>query len=107
MPSDAGLMFFPFLQLMLGMPDQALSILHMAIEPILAHGSVLDKGAALFLMAKCQVASAAAYVPQKKAEGRVADPSHWETLFFLSCTSPLSPWWAWLCTSRWCFSGQW
>ncbi|XP_043925702.1 anaphase-promoting complex subunit 5 [Protopterus annectens] len=47
-------------QLMLGIPEQALSILHMAIEPILAHGSVLDKGRAMFLTAKCQVASAAA-----------------------------------------------
>ncbi|KAJ7309781.1 hypothetical protein JRQ81_007848 [Phrynocephalus forsythii] len=57
-----------FSQLILGIPEQALSILHMAIEPILAHGAVLDKGAAMFLVAKCQVASAAAYAPQKKAE---------------------------------------
>ncbi|KAL8180133.1 UNVERIFIED_CONTAM: Anaphase-promoting complex subunit 5 [Gekko kuhli] len=57
-----------FSQLMLGIPEQALSILHLAIEPILAHGTVLDKGAAMFLMAKCQVASAASYTPQKKAE---------------------------------------
>nr|XP_056715365.1 anaphase-promoting complex subunit 5 [Euleptes europaea] len=57
-----------FSQLMLGLPEQALSILHLAIEPILAHGTVLDKGAAMFLMAKCQVASAASYTPQKKAE---------------------------------------
>lgn len=42
----------------------------MAIEPILAHGAVLDKGAAIFLVAKCQVASAASYPPQKKAEGK-------------------------------------
>lgn len=57
---------------MLGIPEQALSILHLAIEPILAHGTVLDKGAAMFLMAKCQVASAASYTPQKKAEGKEA-----------------------------------
>ncbi|XP_053225829.1 anaphase-promoting complex subunit 5 isoform X2 [Podarcis raffonei] len=57
-----------FSQLILGIPEQALSILHMAIEPILAHGAVLDKGAAIFLVAKCQVASAASYPPQKKAE---------------------------------------
>ncbi|KAL7986647.1 hypothetical protein Chor_012930 [Crotalus horridus] len=40
-----------FAQLILGIPEQALSILHMAIEPILAHGAVLDKGAAMFLVA--------------------------------------------------------
>lgn len=48
-------------QLILGIPEQALSLLHMAIEPILADGAVLDKGRAMFLVAKCQVASAASY----------------------------------------------
>ncbi|XP_053938734.1 anaphase-promoting complex subunit 5 [Cuculus canorus] len=57
-----------FSQLILGIPEQALNILHMAIEPILAHGAVLDKGCAMFLVAKCQVASAASYTPQKKIE---------------------------------------
>ncbi|KAG8456102.1 hypothetical protein GDO86_002050 [Hymenochirus boettgeri] len=57
-----------FSQLMLGIPEQALNILHMAIEPILAHGAVLDKGRAMFLVAKCQVASAVSYTPQKKTE---------------------------------------
>ncbi|XP_065273605.1 anaphase-promoting complex subunit 5 isoform X2 [Emys orbicularis] len=57
-----------FSQLILGIPEQALNILHMAIEPILAHGAVLDKGCAMFLVAKCQVASAASYSPPKKAE---------------------------------------
>lgn len=57
-------------QLILGIPEQALSLLHMAIEPILADGAVLDKGRAMFLVAKCQVASAASYDPPKKAEGR-------------------------------------
>ncbi|XP_012586655.1 PREDICTED: anaphase-promoting complex subunit 5 [Condylura cristata] len=56
-----------FAQLILGVPEQALSLLHMAIEPILADGAVLDKGRALFLVAKCQVASAASYDPPKKA----------------------------------------
>nr|XP_008506427.1 PREDICTED: anaphase-promoting complex subunit 5 isoform X1 [Equus przewalskii] len=55
-------------QLILGIPEQALSLLHMAIEPILADGAVLDKGRAMFLVAKCQVASAASYDPLKKAE---------------------------------------
>ncbi|XP_069475670.1 anaphase-promoting complex subunit 5 [Ambystoma mexicanum] len=57
-----------FSQLILGIPEQALNILHMAIEPILAHGAVLDKGRAMFLVAKCQVASAASYSPEKKSE---------------------------------------
>uniref|UniRef100_A0A667GY81 Anaphase-promoting complex subunit 5 n=1 Tax=Lynx canadensis TaxID=61383 RepID=A0A667GY81_LYNCA len=57
-----------FAQLILGIPEQALSLLHMAIEPILADGAVLDKGRAMFLVAKCQVASAAAYDPPKKTE---------------------------------------
>ncbi|XP_038619625.1 anaphase-promoting complex subunit 5 [Tachyglossus aculeatus] len=57
-----------FSQLILGVPEQALNILHMAIEPILADGAVLDKGRAMFLVAKCQVASAASYAPPKKAE---------------------------------------
>ncbi|XP_073169408.1 anaphase-promoting complex subunit 5 isoform X3 [Lepidochelys kempii] len=57
-----------FSQLILGIPEQALNILHTAIEPILAHGAVLDKGCAMFLVAKCQVASAASLSPQKKTE---------------------------------------
>uniref|UniRef100_A0A3Q1J309 Anaphase-promoting complex subunit 5 n=1 Tax=Anabas testudineus TaxID=64144 RepID=A0A3Q1J309_ANATE len=47
-----------FTQLMLGVPEQALSVLHEAIEPVLAHGSVTDKGRALLLTARCQVAVA-------------------------------------------------
>lgn len=58
------------LQLILGIPEQALTLLHMAIEPILADGAILDKGRAMFLVAKCQVASAASYEPVKKVEGK-------------------------------------
>lgn len=47
-----------FTQLMLGVPERALSVLHEAIEPVLAHGSVMDKGRALLLMARCQMAVA-------------------------------------------------
>ncbi|XP_056139616.1 anaphase-promoting complex subunit 5 isoform X2 [Lampris incognitus] len=47
-----------FTQLMLGVPEQALGILHEALEPILAHGSVMDKGRALMLTARCQMAVA-------------------------------------------------
>ncbi|KAE8292534.1 Anaphase-promoting complex subunit 5 [Larimichthys crocea] len=47
-----------FTQLMLGVPEQALSVLHEAIEPVLAHGAVMDKGRALMLTARCQMAVA-------------------------------------------------
>ncbi|KFV16875.1 Anaphase-promoting complex subunit 5, partial [Pterocles gutturalis] len=57
-----------FSQVRLSCVFSGLNILHMAIEPILAHGAVLDKGCAMFLVAKCQVASAASYTPQKKIE---------------------------------------
>ncbi|KAK7799949.1 hypothetical protein U0070_008021 [Myodes glareolus] len=57
-----------YAQLILGIPEQALTLLHMAIEPILADGAILDKGRAMFLVSKCQVASAASYDPVKKAE---------------------------------------
>uniref|UniRef100_A0A672JBQ8 Anaphase-promoting complex subunit 5 n=1 Tax=Salarias fasciatus TaxID=181472 RepID=A0A672JBQ8_SALFA len=41
-----------FTQLMLGVPEQALNVLHEAMEPILAHGSVMDKGRAMLLAAR-------------------------------------------------------
>ncbi|XP_029961421.1 anaphase-promoting complex subunit 5 [Salarias fasciatus] len=47
-----------FTQLMLGVPEQALNVLHEAMEPILAHGSVMDKGRAMLLAARCQMAVA-------------------------------------------------
>ncbi|KAM8866588.1 anaphase-promoting complex subunit 5 isoform 1-T1 [Synchiropus picturatus] len=47
-----------FTQLMLGIPEQALVLLHDAIEPVLAHGSVLNKGRAMLLVARCQMAVA-------------------------------------------------
>uniref|UniRef100_A0A3P9JWH7 Anaphase-promoting complex subunit 5 n=1 Tax=Oryzias latipes TaxID=8090 RepID=A0A3P9JWH7_ORYLA len=47
-----------FTQLMLGVPEQALCVLHEAMEPILAHGAVLDKGRAMLLAARCQMAVA-------------------------------------------------
>uniref|UniRef100_A0A6Q2XM82 Anaphase-promoting complex subunit 5 n=1 Tax=Esox lucius TaxID=8010 RepID=A0A6Q2XM82_ESOLU len=49
-----------FTQLMLGVPDQALGVLHEAMEPVLAHGAVMDKGRALLLAARCQVTIAGA-----------------------------------------------
>jgi len=41
---------------MLGVPEQALCVLHEALEPILAHGAIMDKGRALMLVARCQMA---------------------------------------------------
>uniref|UniRef100_A0A4W3HBM3 Anaphase-promoting complex subunit 5 n=1 Tax=Callorhinchus milii TaxID=7868 RepID=A0A4W3HBM3_CALMI len=66
--ASEAILHLAFSQLMLGVPEQALSVLHMAIEPILAHGNVLDRGRAMLLLAKCQVASAASYSPQQKTE---------------------------------------
>ncbi|KAM9858257.1 anaphase-promoting complex subunit 5 isoform 2-T2 [Aulostomus maculatus] len=47
-----------FTQLMLGVPELALGVLHEAIEPVLAHGAIMDKGRALLLTARCQMAVA-------------------------------------------------
>ncbi|XP_078083622.1 anaphase-promoting complex subunit 5 isoform X2 [Mustelus asterias] len=55
-------------KLLLGIPEQALNVLHMAIEPILANGTVLDRGRAMLLLAKCQVASAVSCPTQEKSE---------------------------------------
>lgn len=52
---------------MLGVPEQALSILHEAIEPVLAHGAVMDKGRALLLTARCQIA-AAGFRPDRQGQ---------------------------------------
>lgn len=62
-----------FTQLMLGVPEQALGVLHEAIEPVLAHGAVMDKGRALLLTARCQMA-VAGFKPngQGQADLRVA-----------------------------------
>ncbi|XP_067861916.1 anaphase-promoting complex subunit 5 isoform X1 [Heptranchias perlo] len=66
--TSEAILHLAFSQLMLGIPDQALNVLHMAIEPILANGTVLDRGRAMLLLAKCQVASAASCPTQVKAE---------------------------------------
>lgn len=43
---------------MLGVPDRALTVLHEAMELVLAHGAVIDKGRAILLAARCQMAVA-------------------------------------------------
>ncbi|XP_035768996.1 anaphase-promoting complex subunit 5 isoform X1 [Neolamprologus brichardi] len=59
-----------FTQLMLGVPEQALNVLHEAIEPILAHRAVMDKGRAMLLAARCQMA-VAGFKPNR--QGQAAD----------------------------------
>lgn len=56
-----------FLQLMLGVPEQALNVLHEAIEPILAHRAVMDKGRAMLLAARCQMA-VAGFKPNRQGQ---------------------------------------
>ncbi|KAM3610629.1 uncharacterized protein V6R79_006719 [Siganus canaliculatus] len=56
--ASESILHLAFTQLMLGVPDQALSVLQEAMEPILAHGSIMDKGRALLLAARCQMAAA-------------------------------------------------
>ncbi|XP_076125763.1 anaphase-promoting complex subunit 5 isoform X1 [Alosa pseudoharengus] len=55
-----------FTQLMLGTPEQALALLEDVLESILAHGSLMDKGRALLLMARCQVALAGSAVEEDR-----------------------------------------
>uniref|UniRef100_A0A667ZRJ7 Anaphase-promoting complex subunit 5 n=1 Tax=Myripristis murdjan TaxID=586833 RepID=A0A667ZRJ7_9TELE len=67
-----------FTQLMLGVPEQALTVLHEAMEPILAHGAVMDKGRALLLTARCQMAcfcgsAAASYFSMLNCKERLRD----------------------------------
>uniref|UniRef100_A0A8C4F319 Anaphase-promoting complex subunit 5 n=1 Tax=Dicentrarchus labrax TaxID=13489 RepID=A0A8C4F319_DICLA len=66
-----------FTQLMLGVPEQALCVLHEAcIEPVLAHGAVMDKGRALLLTARWQAGNtleAAAYFFRLNCKERLRD----------------------------------
>lgn len=56
--ASEAILHLAFTQLMLGVPEQALNVLHEAIEPVLAHGAVMDKGRAMLLAARCQMAVA-------------------------------------------------
>uniref|UniRef100_A0A3Q3AIV7 Anaphase-promoting complex subunit 5 n=1 Tax=Kryptolebias marmoratus TaxID=37003 RepID=A0A3Q3AIV7_KRYMA len=53
-----SILHLAFTQLMLGVPERALSVLHEAMEPVLAHGAVVDKGRTMLLAARCQLAVA-------------------------------------------------
>nr|XP_057926455.1 anaphase-promoting complex subunit 5 isoform X2 [Doryrhamphus excisus] len=61
------LLHLAFTQLMLGVPEQALLVLHEAIEPVLAHGALVDKGRALLLAARCQMA-VAGFRPKRQGQ---------------------------------------
>uniref|UniRef100_A0A8C1PAW4 Anaphase-promoting complex subunit 5 n=1 Tax=Cyprinus carpio TaxID=7962 RepID=A0A8C1PAW4_CYPCA len=54
------LLHLAFTQLMLGIPEQALVLVQDVLESVLAHGSLIDKGRALLLAARCQMALAGA-----------------------------------------------
>ncbi|XP_063050550.1 anaphase-promoting complex subunit 5 isoform X2 [Engraulis encrasicolus] len=58
-----------FTQLMLGTPEQSLALLEDVLESILAHGSLMEKGRALLLVARCQVALAGAAAEEDKLAG--------------------------------------
>ncbi|XP_051949650.1 anaphase-promoting complex subunit 5-like [Xyrauchen texanus] len=57
MASEAVL-HLAFTQLMLGIPEQALVLVQDVLESVLAHGALIDKGRALLLAARCQMALA-------------------------------------------------
>lgn len=54
---------------MLGTPEQALALLEDVLESILAHGSLMDKGRALLLMARCEVALAGTAAEEDRLAG--------------------------------------
>uniref|UniRef100_A0A671Q0X2 Anaphase-promoting complex subunit 5 n=1 Tax=Sinocyclocheilus anshuiensis TaxID=1608454 RepID=A0A671Q0X2_9TELE len=54
------LLHLAFTQLMLGIPEQALVLVQDVLESVLAHGSLIDKGRALLLAARCHMALAGA-----------------------------------------------
>ncbi|KTG33717.1 hypothetical protein cypCar_00015082 [Cyprinus carpio] len=60
------LLHLAFTQLMLGIPEQALVLVQDVLESVLAHGSLIDKGRALLLAARCQMALAGAAVQEHR-----------------------------------------
>lgn len=70
---------------MLGVPEQALSVLHEALEPVLAHGAVMDKGRALLLTARCQIA-VAGFRPNRRGQAGEAPPLPQTTDLYLTAS---------------------
>lgn len=54
---------------MLGIPEQALVLVQDVLESVLAHGSLIDKGRALLLAARCQMALAGAAAQEHRLTG--------------------------------------
>lgn len=54
---------------MLGIPEQALSLVCGILECVLAHGALMDKAKALLLMARCQVALTASASEEHRLAG--------------------------------------
>lgn len=56
-------------QLMLGIPEQALVLVQDVLESVLAHGALIDKGRALLLAARCQMALAGTTAEENRLSG--------------------------------------
>uniref|UniRef100_A0A3P8SEQ7 Anaphase-promoting complex subunit 5 n=1 Tax=Amphiprion percula TaxID=161767 RepID=A0A3P8SEQ7_AMPPE len=69
--ASEAILHLAFTQLMLGVPEQALTVLHEAIEPVLAHGAVMDKGRTMLLAARCQMA-VAGFRPNRQGQAVLA-----------------------------------
>lgn len=54
---------------MLGIPEQALALVQDVLESVLAHGSLIDKGRALLLAARCQMALAGSAAQEHRLTG--------------------------------------
>lgn len=54
---------------MLGIPEQALVLVQDVLESVLAHGSLIDKGRALLLAARCQIALAGTTAEESRLPG--------------------------------------
>lgn len=54
---------------MLGIPEQALALVQDVLESVLAHGSLIDKGRALLLAARCQMTLAGTTAQKHRLTG--------------------------------------
>lgn len=54
---------------MLGIPEQALVLVQDVLESVLAHGALIDKGRALLLAARCQMALAGTTAETNRLSG--------------------------------------
>lgn len=61
---------------MLGIPEQALALVQDVLESVLAHGSLIDKGRALLLAARCQMALAGSAAQEHRLTGIACPVCH-------------------------------